>query len=172
MIDTRRLGPHCAHGNLVELLHLHAIGDKCPPVLVRLPIVAHPALFQRGFQLAIMLVCDQVGNGLAKIPQEPVARFGAIDHMPRQNRHPGQRIIAAQLLELRDHVIGPILRTGLPAIVDDVADASFSHEVRANRLLVTVEVVIEILLHKPAIQLIHFEAGSFRGRRMVGDPKQ
>ena len=89
--------------------------------------MAHAPLVQRGLQLAVMLVGDQVANGLAEVPQEPVAGFGAFHHLPGENRHPGQRIIAAPLLELRDHVVGPVLRTGLPAIVDHVADAALAH---------------------------------------------
>ena len=140
LVHARRLRPHGAHGHFVELLHFHAIGHKGAPALVRFAVMAHAPLMQRCLQLAVMLVRDQIANGLAEVPQEPVAGFGAFHYLPGENRHPGQRIVATQLLELRDHVVGPVLRTRLPTIVNHVADAALAHVIRADRLLVAVQV--------------------------------
>jgi hypothetical protein len=57
---------------------------------VRFSIVAHAALVQRRFQLTVMLVCGQVGNGLSKVRQEPVAGLGVLDHSAGKYRHPGK----------------------------------------------------------------------------------
>ncbi len=77
-----------------------------------------------------------------------------------------------RLLELRDHVVGPVLRSGFPAVVDDVADAALPHLVGADRFFVTVEVLFHVLPNVFAVQLVHFEAGSFRGRGMIRDAQQ
>ena len=68
VVHARDLGPHCAHGHFVELLHFHAISDKGASTLVRFPIMAHAPLMQRGLQLAVMLVRNEIPDGLAKIP--------------------------------------------------------------------------------------------------------
>ena len=146
-VHARDLRPHRAHRDVSQLLHFHAIGNKRAPALVRFRIVAHAPLFQRRLHLAVVLVGDQIANGLAEIPQELVAGFGAFDHLPGEDRHPGQRIVAAPLLELGHHVVGPVLRTRLPAIGNHVADAALAHVVRADRLLVAVEIAVHVILH-------------------------
>ena len=120
LVDAGRLGPHGAHGHFVELLDFHAVGDKGAAALVGFAVVAHAALMQRGFQLAVVFVGDQVGDGLAEVPEEAVAGFGAFHHVSGEDGHPGQRIVAAALFELGDHVVGPVLRAGLPTVGDDV----------------------------------------------------
>ena len=172
LVHSRDLGPHGAHGHFVELLHFHAIGHKGAAGLVRLAIVAYVAPMQHGFQLAIVFVGDEVANGLAEVPQELVAGCGALYHLPGQNRHPRRWIIAAQLLELGDHIVGPVLRTGFPAIVDYIADALLAHPVRTHCLLVAVQIGVEVLSDKPAVQLVHFKTGGFCGGGVVGDAQQ
>ncbi len=46
LVDAGLLHPHGAHGNVVELLHFHAVSDEGAARLVRLAVVAHAALFQ------------------------------------------------------------------------------------------------------------------------------
>ena len=82
------------------------------------------------------------------------------------------RVVAAQLLELRDHVVGPVLRAGLPAVVDDVADALLAHLVGADRLLVAVEILLHVVLHVAAIHLVDFKAGGLGGGGMIRDAQQ
>ena len=90
LVHSRDLRPHRAHRDFGQLLHFHAVGDEGASALVRFPIVPHAPLFQRGLHLSVVLVGDQVGDGLAEIPQELVAGFGALDHSPGENRHPGR----------------------------------------------------------------------------------
>src|SRR5664280_3112974 len=89
-----------------------------------------------------MFIGSQVRDGLAEVPQELVARRSALHHVPGKYWHPGQWIVPAQFLELDDHIVGPVLRTRFPAIVDHIADAAFSHHARAYRLLVAVQVPV------------------------------
>src|ERR1035437_9148841 len=119
-----------------------------------------------------MFIGNQVRDGLAEVPKELIAGLGALYHMSRKHWQPWQRIVPAQLLELGNHVVGPVLRTGLPAIVDHVADTTISHVVPANRLLVAVEVFFEVILHKPAVKLIDLESSGFGSRGVVSDSQQ
>ena len=119
-----------------------------------------------------MLVRDQIANSLTEVPQELVTGFSTFDHLPGENRHPRQRIIAAPLLELGDHVVGPVLRTRLPAIGNHVPDAALAHVIRADRVFVTIKVAVHVLLDVAVIQFVDLKASSFCCRRMVGDSQE
>ena len=75
------------------------------------------------FELAIVLVCDEVGDGLAEIPEEAIAGFRTPDDVAGKHRKPGSWIVTAQLFELGNHVVGPVQRASLPAVVDYVVNA-------------------------------------------------
>src|SRR5207249_11198683 len=70
------------------------------------------------------------------------------------------------------HIVGPVLRPSLPAVVDDVADALFSHLIHAYGVLIAVQVFLEIILDEAAIEFVHFEASRLRGSRVIGDALQ
>ena len=124
------------------------------------------------FKLAVVFVGDEIGDGLAEVPQEAVAGFGALDHAAGKHGHPGCGIVAAQLFELRDHVVSPVLRSGFPTVVDYEANASLAHQFGADGFLVAVEVRLEVLLHKAAIEFVDLKARSFGGGGVVGDAEQ
>ncbi|EEF23102.1 conserved hypothetical protein, partial [Ricinus communis] len=107
-----------------------------------------------------MTVRDQVGDGTAEVPQEAVAGLGAIDHAPAQHRQPRQGIIAAALAEFGQHVGGPVLLVGFPAVQHQVAQA-----LGAGHLA---EIRFEVRGDGGAIQLVHFQADALLGGRIVG----
>ena len=72
----------------------------------------------------------------------------------------------------RCHIIGPVLRTGFPAVVHHIAQSLLADQVRANRRLVAVQVCVHVLLHVPAVHLVHFKTGSLGGCRVVSDAQQ
>ena len=55
-IHARLLRPHRTHGDIIELLHLHAIRDQRTAALMRLAIVAKSSFLQRCLYLAVMLI--------------------------------------------------------------------------------------------------------------------
>ena len=172
VVDAGPLGPHGTHGNVVELFDFHAVADKGAAAFVGLAVVAHGAGHEGGLDLAVVLVGDEVGDGLAEVPKEPFAGGGGIDQTPGEDRQPGHGVIAAATAELLDHVVGPIQRAGLPTVCDDVLDAAFAHPVGADGLLVAVEVVVHVAANIAAIELVHLETRGFGGCRVVGNAEQ
>src|SRR5205823_3977905 len=69
IIDPRPLRPHRAHWNFVEFLHFHSVSHKSPSALVRFAVVPHAAFVQCLLQLPIVLVRNQVRDGLAEVPE-------------------------------------------------------------------------------------------------------
>src|SRR5205807_4791896 len=63
-------------------------------------------------------------------------------------------------------------RSGLPTVIDDILDSLLTHFVRADCLFVAVEVLLEVILHKPAVQLVHLEPCGLWSSRMIGDAQQ
>ena len=90
---------------------------------MRLAVVAHVALVEDFFEFAVVFCGDEVFNGLAEVPKELVAGFRALDDLAGQDGQPRGGVISAQTFEVGEDVAGPILRAGLPAVVDDVMDA-------------------------------------------------
>ena len=82
------------------------------------------------------------------------------------------RIVATPLGDLDDHVVGPILRTGLPTIGDYKTDSAFAHHVGPYGFFVAVEVAVHLVLNKARVQLIDFEAGRFFRRWMIRNAQQ
>ena len=119
-----------------------------------------------------MLIVGKVGDRLAKVPEKSVTGLSAVHDLPGQNRHPGDRIISATLSELGDHIVGPILRAGFPAVVDHIAHAPLTYERGTDGLLIAIEVSLEILLHKSAVELIDLKTRGLSRGWMVGDSEQ
>jgi hypothetical protein len=82
---------------------------------MRLAVVADAALLERCLHLAIMLVGDQVGDRLAKVPQELDRWPSELSTTCPQAPAATAWIVAAALFELGDHVVGPILRALPPS---------------------------------------------------------
>ena len=172
LIHPGSLRPHRSHGNIIELLHLHAIGDECASALVRLAVMPHAPLMQSGLKLPVVLGCDQVGDRFAEVPEKSVAVCGTLDNPARQHRHPRHRIVATQFPELGNHVVGPVLRAGLPAVVHHVMQSTLADQVGPNGSLVAIQVGVHVLLHIPAVHLVHFKPGGLGCGRMIGDAEQ
>src|SRR5580700_2718079 len=124
------------------------------------------------FQLFVVLIGNQIGDGLAEVPKKTIACRRAFDDATAQYRKPWSRIVSAQLLELRQHVVSPILSSSLPAVVNHVADALFAHLICTHSVFVAVEVLLEVVLYEAMIELVHFQSGRFGRGRMIGDPLQ
>src|SRR5450432_2509130 len=105
-----------------------------------------------------MLIGDEVRDGLSEIPEKAIARSRTFDNTSRQHRQPRFRIVTTQCFELREHVVGPILRTSLPAVVDYILNPSLAHQISADDILIAVEIFLEVVLHKSPIELVHLEA--------------
>jgi hypothetical protein len=135
LVDAGRLGPHGGHGDFVELLYFHAVGDEGAAALVRFAVVAEAEVMDGGFDLAVVFVGGKVGDGLAEVPEEFVAGFGGFNDVAGEDRQPGNGAVSAVLGELGDHVVGPVLRAGFPAIGDDVFQAALAHPVGRQRVL-------------------------------------
>src|ERR1700737_5186376 len=97
-----------------------------------------------------MILSEQFGNGPAEVPQEAVAVRGTPHHAPRQHWHPRLRIVATTPGELRNHIVGPVLSPRLPAIVDHIPQTALAHH-STGRVLVLVEILIEVALHVTAV---------------------
>ncbi len=65
--------------------------------------------------------------------------YGALDDAPGERGQPGTRVVAAARRELREHLVGPVLRPGFPAVADQVLQAPPTHQ-RPDRVLVHVEI--------------------------------
>ena len=96
--------------------------------------------------LVVVVLGGQVADGLAEVPQEAVARLGALHDAAGEDRQPGPQVVAAALGELRDHLVGPVLDAGFPAVGDHVLQAALAHQ-RAHGVLVLVQIVVEVGLH-------------------------
>ena len=160
---VRLRGPHRAHGDGGLGLDLHAVGDERAARFVRLGVARHAARRQEVGQLVVVILRGHLGQRLAEVPQEAVGGLGALHDAAGERGQPGLHVVAAPLRELGDHVVGPVRHAGFPAVRDDVLQAALAHQA-AGRVLVLVEVVVEVRLHVALVELVHFEAGGF-GRR-------
>ena len=134
--------------------------------------MSHSAFVQNGFKLAIVFRGNQIGNSLAEIPQEAITGFGAFYNMSGKYRQPWRGIIAPQLFELLQHLVGPVLRAGFPAVVDDELDALLAHLIGANCFFIAVQILLEIATHIAPIQLVDFQTRCFLGCRMIRNAEQ
>src|SRR5258708_31227379 len=134
--------------------------------------MAHVTLVERRLQLTIMLIGNEIGYRLAKVPEKLVARLRAFDDVSGEDRHPGHRIVSAPSFELTDQVVGPVLGTRLPAVADDVMDPRFADQTGADDLFVAVEIPVEVLLHESTVELVDLQSCGFRSGRVVGDTEE
>ena len=85
----------------------------------------------------VVIVCQHVRQRLAKIPKKSLTGLGTLDYAAGQNRHTWARIITTPLGEFRDQIVGPVLSSRLPAIINHVLKTTLTHQL-ANRILVVV----------------------------------
>ncbi len=162
------LEPGGAHGDVGQALHVHAVADESPAGLVGFRVAAHIARPQDVGELVVVVLGDEVAQGLAEIPEEPVARLGAFDDPAGQDRQPGAHVVAAALRERVEHPVGPVGDPGLPAVGDHVLKTALAHEA-AGGALVLIEVVLEIGLDVGPVELVDLEPGGLRrGRASCG----
>src|SRR5262245_4138595 len=80
--------PRHAHRDGGAPLYVHAVYNVDAAKFVPLTIAAHAALFEHVRELVIGVLGRHFGDGLAEVPEEPVAGFGAFHYMTDQHREP------------------------------------------------------------------------------------
>ena len=156
-------GPHRAHRYGGLRFDLHTVGDERSSRLMRLGVARHTARRQDVGQLVVVVLRGQLGQRLAEVPQEAVRGLGALHDAAGQGGQPGLHVVAAALGELGDHVVRPVRDAGFPAVGDHVLQAPFAHQA-ASRVLVLIQIIVEVGLHVSFVELVHFETGGL-GRR-------
>ena len=113
----------------------------------------------------VVVLRQEVRDGAAEVPQEAVAHVRALHHATGQHRQVRRRVVAAPRAELLDHVVGPVLVPGLPAVHQEVAEALA--EVRTHGAGDHVDVVLDVGVHVLAAELVDLVAGRLRRGGMV-----
>ena len=158
--------PEGAHRHGGRHLEVHAVAHIDAAVLVGFRIAALHAVLLGDQVDAVVIGGEHLADGLAPVEQELLALFGAFHNLPRQDRQPRDEVVAAGGLEGRGQRLGPGHLLRLVTVSEDVLDAVLAHQA-AGRLLVHVHVGAEIVHPGLFIQLVHFQAGGLRRRRMV-----
>ena len=94
---------------------------------MRLAIVPHAAVVQHLSEQIVVIVGQQISKSFAEVPEESLAGGRTLNHPSGENWHPGTRIVSSPFGELRNEVVGPVLRAGFPAVADHVLKAAFAH---------------------------------------------
>ena len=116
-------------------------------------------------QTAYIIIGDLVGHKPADIPEEPVRHLTASDNHPAEHGNIRSRIIAIDFLEIRDHVVGPILAAGLIAVLHDNLESLpvLSGDPLQDLSEIVVEMVSDVLL----AHLVGLKASAFLGSRRI-----
>src|SRR5262245_62156307 len=84
--------PRHAHWDGGVPLYVHAVYNVDAEKFVPLTIAAHAALFEYVRELVIGVLGRRFGDGLAEVPEELVAGFGAFHYMTDQRREPRRHV--------------------------------------------------------------------------------
>ena len=114
----------------------------------------------------VVVLAEQLAEGLSPVPQEPFAHLRAADDFTGKHRKPRYKVVASPFLELFCESRGPGEGTGLVAVHQQIAYAFLSqHPVR--RVLVEVNIGVEVPHPSVGIQFVNLQAGRFRRCWMV-----
>ena len=119
---------------------------------------------------AVMIVGEHVGQRAAEVPEETIAHFGALHHATRQYGEIGRGIVAAALLKLGDHLVGPVLHARFPTIEQNVAQTLAIE--RAERLRDRIGVAAQIVCQVLRTELVNFVTQTGGHRRAVLGARQ
>src|SRR6202012_3229910 len=96
----------------------------------------------------------------AKVPQKAVTHIGALHYVTGKHRKISSWVIATTAMKLGNHLIGPVLHTGFPAIHRHVLQRGAGQI--TEMLLDRIHVATEVGLHILRAELVDFitKAGS------------
>src|SRR6185503_15944111 len=114
--------------------------------------------------LPVVVLGEQLGDGLPEVPQKPVARLGAVDDVAGQGWEKRRRIVPAATRELFEDVVGPVLRPGFDAVAEGRGDAPAAKQ-GTEHLSIERQVLRHVVANAVSAQLVDLEARTLsRGR--------
>ncbi len=120
----------------------------------------------------IMFADHQVRKRAPIIVQEPLAFIAALYDGSGQSRQPGPRIITAKLLEPIQHLGRPVCCADLNAIGQERTDAPLADHVGPGSVPIHLEIMFQIAAHGISVELVDFQSGCLRRRRVIGGAQQ
>ena len=149
--------PEGAHGHVRRHLEIHAIPHVHTAVLVRFRIPALHPVFPDNVVDPVIILREELAEGLAPVEKEFLAVLAAPDNLACQDREPGNQIVAATGLELlrQGGCPGHLLR--LVAVRKEILDATLPHK-SPGRILVHVQISAEIIHPGSPVQFIDLQA--------------
>ena len=157
--------PELAHGDIHPTLVLQSVADCWQTGSHSLGVEAHTALVEvlRGY--SVVILGKEISDGAAEVPQKAIADVRAFHNSAGQHRQVGSRVVSAPTLKFADHLLGPVLVVGFPAVHEEIAE-TFA-EVRAQRSRNHVDVSPGIVADVFAAELVYFVSRGFRTGRMI-----
>jgi hypothetical protein len=146
---VQRIYPELRHGNIDHALVQQRVFGYFKSDARRFRITLHTALVEFALHRSVELIGIHIGQRAAKVPQETITDVRVLDNMSDENRQIGSRIVSSSVLELRDHVIRPVLHARFPAVHGHEMERRTcqSAQLFGNRIQIALEVLLDIPLN-------------------------
>ncbi len=115
----------------------------------------------------VVIFSDHISDRPSPVEEETFRLFGAVKDHSCQSRHPAEKVVAFACLELREHIPGPCLRTGLVAVGEEIFNAAFA-EFPLGGVDVSLEVVVEIFSDGFRVEFVNLKSRGFRRGGVIG----
>ena len=111
---------------------------------------------------------EEVAHHAAEVLQEPLRRRDVLQDVAREGGHEGPQRVAAPLLELRLHLLRPVLRSDLEGVDEDVVEArrDVARE-RTERPAEARHVLLEVVVQRLGGELVHLKPAPVVGGGVV-----
>src|SRR5450756_781685 len=105
----QRMDPEFRHGDIYLALVEKGIFGNFESNSGGLGVRLHPSLVKLALHSAVKVFSKHICQRAAEVPEKTVADVGASNDSSGENGQIRCRVVAAPVLEFRDHLIGPVL---------------------------------------------------------------